>query len=113
MLFRKKAWLRPAARKRRAMRATRSSVKEWPLRDGPRPAGVGGSGARRVVGEKSRASISRQRLAAHVCVTRVFVYVHAWKMVEERRAAGDNDGNRRDRYALAREKDRGETGSDG
>ncbi|EFN62540.1 hypothetical protein EAG_13855 [Camponotus floridanus] len=34
-------------------------------------------------------------------------------MVEERRAAGDNDGNRRDRYALAREKDRGETGSDG
>lgn len=68
-------------------------------------------------GKKARASVSRQRLAAHVCVnvrTRVFVYVHAWKMARgEEEPAGDNDGNRRDRYALAREKDRGETGSDG
>lgn len=30
------------ARTQDAMRATRSSLKEWPLRDGPRPPGVGG-----------------------------------------------------------------------
>lgn len=95
------------------MRATRSSLKEWPLRDGLRPPGVGGSGARRVVGEKSRVSIAadgacaRDGLQAYVCIVCVrecvflCVYVYeyvrmcvcAWKTVEEQRETMTETGD--------------------
>ena len=79
--------LRPMARERCTMRATRGSVKEWPLRDGPRPPGVGGSGARRVVGEKSRLYRARGRrwmvwtvwcmLATSYARVRIYIHVRA------------------------------------
>jgi len=109
------------------MRATRSSVKEWPLRDGPRPPGVGGSGARRVVGEKSRVYIARaadgargRRLdcarvrASHARVY-VVLYVHAYATRRDGGgAAGDNEGDERERMNK-REKEgrKEETGNDG
>lgn len=84
-----------------AMRATRGSVKEWPLCDGPRPPGVGGSGARRVVGEKSRLARAADGACASgwlctcACVVRMYVRACVRACVEDDgRAAGDNDGDK-------------------
>lgn len=89
-------------------------MKEWlpRARDSPRPPGVGGSGARRVVGEKSRDSIARAADGAcasgwlRTCV-RAYVRACVRAYVRERereraivreqdggRAAGDNDGDK-------------------